>query len=173
VDIRTFLPAVACALALSICAAPTAPAETINVTYSLNGSGTGDPLNPGPGIRRRFCNPLHHFMASTRGHHMNVTTPDSTTPISEHDDSAPMGHCPPGPHWVQFGQTALVVSVGAIRPSHPMRFQACAPTNGQVLVVGKQEVIRSLPLTVAVGTTIADRPPGGRRQLPTSGSHRT
>jgi hypothetical protein len=33
-------------LALSICAAPTAPAETINVTYSLNGSGTGDPLNP-------------------------------------------------------------------------------------------------------------------------------
>ena len=46
VDIRTFLPAVACALALSICAVPTAPAETINVTYSLIGSGTGDPLNP-------------------------------------------------------------------------------------------------------------------------------
>jgi hypothetical protein len=46
VDIRTFLPAVACALALSIYAVPTAPAETINVTYSLNGVGTGDPLNP-------------------------------------------------------------------------------------------------------------------------------
>jgi hypothetical protein len=46
VDIRTFLPAVACALALSICAAPTTPAATINVTYSLSGSGTGDPTNP-------------------------------------------------------------------------------------------------------------------------------
>ena len=46
VDLRTFLPAMACALALSICAAPTVSAETINVTYSLTGSGTGDPLNP-------------------------------------------------------------------------------------------------------------------------------
>jgi hypothetical protein len=46
VDIRTFLPAVTCALALSICAAPTAPAETINVMYSLSGSATGDSLNP-------------------------------------------------------------------------------------------------------------------------------
>src|SRR6266851_1233482 len=46
VDIRTFLPSVACALALSFCAAISAHAATINVTYSLNGSGTGDPLNP-------------------------------------------------------------------------------------------------------------------------------
>jgi hypothetical protein len=43
---RKFLPLVACALALSFCAAATAPAATINVAYSLTGSGGGDPLNP-------------------------------------------------------------------------------------------------------------------------------
>jgi len=46
VNSRNFLPVVACALALSFCAATTAPAETINATYSLSGSGGGDPLNP-------------------------------------------------------------------------------------------------------------------------------
>ena len=45
-DIRNFLPAVACALALGFCAAATAQADIINVTYSLSGSGGGDPLNP-------------------------------------------------------------------------------------------------------------------------------
>ena len=43
---RTFLPSVACALALSFCAAISAHAATINVTYALSGSGVGDPLNP-------------------------------------------------------------------------------------------------------------------------------
>jgi hypothetical protein len=43
---RNFLSVVACALALSYCTAITAQAETINVTYSLTGSGGGDPLNP-------------------------------------------------------------------------------------------------------------------------------
>jgi len=37
---------VAGALALSFCAAITAQAEIINVTYALTGSGGGDPLNP-------------------------------------------------------------------------------------------------------------------------------
>jgi len=37
---------VACALALSFCAATTAPAETINVTYVYSGTASGDPLNP-------------------------------------------------------------------------------------------------------------------------------
>src|ERR1700758_1880458 len=46
VNSRNFLPAAACALALSFYAAITAQAEIINVTYSLNGSGGGDPLNP-------------------------------------------------------------------------------------------------------------------------------
>jgi hypothetical protein len=46
VNIKTFLPAVACALALSFFAAMTAQAETIDVTYALSGSGGGDPLNP-------------------------------------------------------------------------------------------------------------------------------
>jgi hypothetical protein len=46
VNIRNFLPTVAGALALSFCAAITAQAATINVTYALNGSGGGDPLNP-------------------------------------------------------------------------------------------------------------------------------
>ena len=46
VNLRTFLPTVAGALALSFCAAITAHAATINVTYSLSGSGGGDPLNP-------------------------------------------------------------------------------------------------------------------------------
>ena len=46
VNSRDFLRAVACALALSFCAAMTAQAEIINVTYSLTGSGGGDPLNP-------------------------------------------------------------------------------------------------------------------------------
>ena len=43
---RAFLPAVACALALTFYAPITVHADTINVTYSLSGSGTGDPLNP-------------------------------------------------------------------------------------------------------------------------------
>jgi hypothetical protein len=46
VNLRNFLPAAVCALALSFCAAITAQAEIINVTYSLTGSGSGDPLNP-------------------------------------------------------------------------------------------------------------------------------
>jgi hypothetical protein len=46
VNSRNFLPVVACALALSFCGATAARAETINVTYSLSGSGGGDPLNP-------------------------------------------------------------------------------------------------------------------------------
>jgi len=46
VNSRTFLPSVACALALSFCAAISAHAATINVTYTLTGSGEGDPLNP-------------------------------------------------------------------------------------------------------------------------------
>ena len=43
---KTFLSTVAGALALSFCAAITAHAATINVTYSLSGSGGGDPSNP-------------------------------------------------------------------------------------------------------------------------------
>jgi hypothetical protein len=43
---RKFLPAVFCAFALSFCAAITTHADIINVTYSLTGSGSGDPLNP-------------------------------------------------------------------------------------------------------------------------------
>ena len=43
---RTFLATLAGALALSFCAAITAHAATINVTYSLTGSSGGDPLNP-------------------------------------------------------------------------------------------------------------------------------
>jgi hypothetical protein len=46
VNSRNPLSAATCVLALSFCAATTAPAETINVTYSLNGSAIGDPLNP-------------------------------------------------------------------------------------------------------------------------------
>ena len=46
VNSRTFLPSVACALALSFCAAISAHAATINVTYAFSGSGVGDPLNP-------------------------------------------------------------------------------------------------------------------------------
>src|SRR5215469_18194207 len=43
---KKFLSAIACALALSFFAATTAHANVINVTYSLSGSGGGDPLNP-------------------------------------------------------------------------------------------------------------------------------
>ena len=43
---RNLLSAAACVLALSFCAAIPAQADTIIVTYSLSGSGTGDPLNP-------------------------------------------------------------------------------------------------------------------------------
>ena len=43
---RIFLPAVACVLALSFCTPITSQANTINVTYSLSGAGSGDPLNP-------------------------------------------------------------------------------------------------------------------------------
>lgn len=45
-NLKTFLLTAACVLALSSCAAPTAQANTINVTYSLSGSAGGDPLNP-------------------------------------------------------------------------------------------------------------------------------
>ncbi len=43
---RNLLSAAACVLVLSFCAAIPAQADTIIVTYSLSGSGTGDPLNP-------------------------------------------------------------------------------------------------------------------------------
>jgi hypothetical protein len=43
---RKLLCVVACTFALSFCAATTAQADLINVTYSLTGSGGGDPLNP-------------------------------------------------------------------------------------------------------------------------------
>jgi PEP-CTERM motif len=43
---RIFLSAAACLLALNFCATPTMQADTINVTYSLTGSGGGDPANP-------------------------------------------------------------------------------------------------------------------------------
>jgi hypothetical protein len=43
---RKFLSALACAFALSFCAVTTAQADSINVTYSLTGSGGGDPFNP-------------------------------------------------------------------------------------------------------------------------------
>jgi hypothetical protein len=46
VNSRTLLSAAAFVLALSFCAAPTAQANIIDVTYSLSGSGGGDPLNP-------------------------------------------------------------------------------------------------------------------------------
>jgi hypothetical protein len=42
----TLLSAMACALVLSFCAPVAVHANTVNVTYSLNGSGSGDPLNP-------------------------------------------------------------------------------------------------------------------------------
>ncbi len=45
-DSRTFLPAAVCALALSFCAAITAQAATINVTYAYSiETSSGDPLN--------------------------------------------------------------------------------------------------------------------------------
>jgi len=43
---RKFLAAVAYALALTFCAATTASADSISVTYSLSGSGGGDPMHP-------------------------------------------------------------------------------------------------------------------------------
>jgi hypothetical protein len=46
VNSRTFLPVVACALTLSFCASIAVRADVINVTYSLSGSGGGDPSNP-------------------------------------------------------------------------------------------------------------------------------
>lgn len=46
VKVRNFLPVVACGFALSFFAARGAHADLINVTYSLSGSGGGDPLNP-------------------------------------------------------------------------------------------------------------------------------
>jgi hypothetical protein len=46
VNSRTLLSAAAFVLALSFCAAPIAQANIIDVTYSLSGSGGGDPLNP-------------------------------------------------------------------------------------------------------------------------------
>jgi hypothetical protein len=45
-NLKTFLPTAACVLALSFFAAPAAQADIVNVTYSLTGSGGGDPLNP-------------------------------------------------------------------------------------------------------------------------------
>jgi hypothetical protein len=60
VDSRTFLPAAACALALSFCAAITAQAATINVTYAYTVTGvSGDPMNPPLiGIGTGSVNPL-------------------------------------------------------------------------------------------------------------------
>jgi hypothetical protein len=56
---------------------------------------------------------------------MIVTTPDITTPIRTVSTTSP----PPwGTPRRDHTGSAFVVSV--------MRFQACAPTNGQVLVVG-------------------------------------
>ena len=46
VNSRNLLSAASCVLALSFCAAVPTHAEIINVTYSLTGSGGGDPLNP-------------------------------------------------------------------------------------------------------------------------------
>ena len=46
VTAKKFLPAMACALVLSLCGAITTHAGIINVMYSLSGSGGGDPLNP-------------------------------------------------------------------------------------------------------------------------------
>jgi hypothetical protein len=46
VNSKKFLLAMACALVLSFCGEITAQAGIINVTYSLSGSGGGDPLNP-------------------------------------------------------------------------------------------------------------------------------
>ena len=45
-NLRYFIPAVACAFALSFCAATTVHATTIDVTYSLSGTVAGDPMNP-------------------------------------------------------------------------------------------------------------------------------
>jgi hypothetical protein len=46
VNSRNLLSAATCVLALSFWAATPAQAATINVTYALTGSGSGDPLNP-------------------------------------------------------------------------------------------------------------------------------
>ena len=43
---RALPPAIAFAVTLSFCSAVTARAATINVTYALNGTVSGDPLNP-------------------------------------------------------------------------------------------------------------------------------
>jgi|GEM_PF-3744305 len=43
---KMFLSAAACVLALNLFAAPTLHASTVNVAYSLTGSGGGDPFNP-------------------------------------------------------------------------------------------------------------------------------
>ena len=45
-NLKTFLTTAACVLALSFFAAPAAQADIVDVTYSLTGSGGGDPLNP-------------------------------------------------------------------------------------------------------------------------------
>ena len=59
-DSRTFLPATACALAVSFGAAITAQAAPINVTYAYSATGvSGDPLNPPIiGIGTGSVNPL-------------------------------------------------------------------------------------------------------------------
>lgn len=46
VNIRRLLFVVVCSFGFSLCAATTAQADIINVTYSLTGSGGGDPMNP-------------------------------------------------------------------------------------------------------------------------------
>ena len=43
---KTFLSAAVCLVTLSFCAAPSAQANTISVTYSLSGSSGGDPMKP-------------------------------------------------------------------------------------------------------------------------------
>ena len=59
-DSRTFLPATVCALVLSFCAASSAQAATINVTYAYSVSAvSGDPLNPPIiGVGTGSVNPL-------------------------------------------------------------------------------------------------------------------
>jgi hypothetical protein len=46
VNSKTFAAVLACALALTFSTPTTVHADPINVTYSLSGSGGGDPLNP-------------------------------------------------------------------------------------------------------------------------------
>jgi hypothetical protein len=73
---------------------------------------------------------------------MNVADPNITTPMRTVSTTSPppwrtarRGHT----GW-QFGQTALVISVGAHRPSHPMRVQACPRRTARSWLVDHPEV---------------------------------